>query len=197
MQTQIIGGRAAHVFDQVSGSTVATGPGRWEPAPFMPVSSEIYSHILQFLIYEALLLDHGCIREWAQLMGRDVSYSVRNCSGQDVRGEGCAEYTVNGRNSLMTRLLEREEVAQSGTRLPLTRRFVTNICVTFGPCHKQYNAVSYLRVAHIGHDGATNSAWSAERRDRILAVGRSLFITHREVLIDAIEPGMSGLPRFV
>jgi len=197
MQSQALGGHVAHAFDQALGSTVAGPPGCWQPEPFMPVSSEIYSHILQFLIYEALILDHGCIKRWTELLGRDVSYSVRNCSGQDVRGVGCAEYVINGRNALLARLTDRQEEAQAGIRLPLTRRFVTNICVSYGTCHKQYNAVSYLRVARIGHDGATNSAWSAERRDRILAVGRSLFITHREVLIDAIEPGMSDLPRFV
>ena len=172
-------------------------PGPWRPQPFMPVSSQVYSEIQQFLIYEALLLDHSCLDQWAALLARDVTYSVCNCSGQDRPGLDPAEYVDKDRSALLTRVTSRCQGPRSENRLPQTRRFVTNVSVSFAHCRSEYEVVSYLRVAHIGHEGTTNSAWSAERRDRLRTTDRAFAITKREVLIDSIEPGVSDLPQFL
>lgn len=197
MQTKFFGGPArAHTIGglQPPGPVI---PGPWKPQPFMPVSSQVYSEIQQFLIYEALLLDHSCLDQWAALLARDVTYSVCNCSGQERRGLDPAEYVDKDRSALLSRVTSRCQAARPENRLPTTRRFVTNVSVSFAHCRNEYDVVSYLRVSHIGHEGTTNSAWSAERRDRLRTTDRSFAITQREVLIDAIEPGVSDLPQFL
>jgi len=172
-------------------------PTPWKPQPFMPVSSQVYSEIQQFLIYEALLLDHSCLDQWSGLLARDITYSVCNCSGRDRGGSGVAEYVDHSREALLLRLGRLSRKPDSQLRLPMTRRFVTNVSVSFAHCRNEYDVVSYLRVAHIGHEGTTNSAWSAERRDRLRGTDRSFTITRRDVLVDSIEPGISELPLFL
>lgn len=171
----------------------------WKPQPFMPVSSQVYSEIQQFLIYEALLLDHSCFDQWSAFLARDVTYSVCNCSGHDGRGLDAAEYVATGREVLLSRIQSRMQATcpQFDKRLPLTRRFVTNVSVAFAHCRNEYDVVSYLQVTQIGHDGTANSAWSAERRDRLRATDRSFAIAQREVLIDAVQTGMTCLPAFI
>lgn len=177
----------------------ALPPKPWKPQPFMAVSSQVYSEIQQFLIYEALLLDHTCVEQWAALLARDITYSVHNCSGQTRPGLESAEYVDSSRDALLARVTSRcrQSATRFENRLPLTRRFVTNVSVSFAHCRNEYEVVSYLRVSHIGHEGTTNSAWSAERRDRLRTTDRAFAIARREVLIDAIEPGVSDLPQFL
>jgi 3-phenylpropionate/cinnamic acid dioxygenase small subunit len=171
-------------------------PTPWKPQPFTPVSSQAYSEIQQFLNYEALLLDHSCLDQWSGLLAPDVTYSVCNCSGRDRGGPGVAEYVDRSREALLLRLGRLSPKPDSRLRLPMTRRFVTNVSVSFAH-HNEYDVVSYLRVAHIGHEGTTNSAWSAERRDRLRGIDGSFTIIRRAVLVDSIEPGISELPLFL
>ena len=69
--------------------------------------------------------------------------------------------------------------------------------MSFAHCRNEYDVVSYLRVMHISHEGAANSAWSAERRDRERATDRAFAILRREVLIDRLEPGIASCPQFL
>jgi 3-phenylpropionate/cinnamic acid dioxygenase small subunit len=172
----------------------AIAPKAWKPQPFMPVNSQVYSEIQQFLIYEALLLDHCCFDQWSALLSRDITYSVCNCFGQRQHDHcGASEYVDSGRDALLQRTGRQLQIAN----LPSTRRFVTNVSVSFAHCRNEYEVVSYLRVMHISHEGSANSAWSAERRDRLRATDRSFAILRREVLIDSLEPGIAGCPRFL
>jgi len=164
----------------------------------MPVSAQVYSEIQQFLIYEALLLDHGCIDRWAGILSRDVTYKICNCSGSDRIGLNAAESVDNSRESLLRRLcISQTTGAEVRQDLPMTRRFVTNISVSFAHCRNEYDVVSYLRVARIGHEGAADSVWSAERRDLLRATDRSFAISRRELLIDSIEAGIAGPTQFL
>jgi 3-phenylpropionate/cinnamic acid dioxygenase small subunit len=180
-------------------SPAAVHPKPWKPRPFMPVSSQVYSEIQQFLVYEALLLDHRCFDQWAALLARDVTYSVCNCSGHIEHGPDSAEYVASGRDALLALVRHRcrERAAAEANLLPPTRRFVTNVSVSFAHCRNEYEVVSYLQVTRIGHEGTTDSAWSAERRDRLRGTDRAFAISHREVLIDSIHPGATGLPAFL
>lgn len=171
-------------------AVAAIQPRPWKPAPFMPVNPQVYSEIQQFLIYEALLLDHSCFDQWAELLCRDITYSVCNCL---QGGCGAAEYVDIGRDALLTRTGRQLQ----GANLPSTRRFVTNVSVSFAHCRNEYDVVSYLRVMHISHEGSANSAWSAERRDRLRGTDRSFAIMRREVLIDTLEPGVARPPQFL
>jgi 3-phenylpropionate/cinnamic acid dioxygenase small subunit len=175
-------------------AVAAIQPRPWKPQPFMPVNPQIYSEIQQFLIYEALLLDHRCFDQWAALLSRDITYSVCNCFGQRQHdGCGASEYVDKGRDALLQRTGHQLHAAN----LPCTRRFVTNVSVSFAHCRNEYDVVSYLRVMHICHEGSANSAWSAERRDRLRGTVRSFAILSREVLIDSLEPGIAQPPQFL
>jgi 3-phenylpropionate/cinnamic acid dioxygenase small subunit len=177
-------------------TVAAIQPKPWKPQPFMPVNPQIYSEIQQFLIYEALLLDHRCFDQWAGLLSRDIAYSVCNCFGQRQHdGCGASEYVDQGRDALLLRT--GRELQTAAANLPATRRFVTNVSVSFAHCRNEYDVVSYLRVMHISHEGSANSAWSAERRDRLRATDRSFAILRREVLIDTLEPGIAQPPQFL
>ena len=80
----------------------AVQPKPWKPQPFMPVNPQIYSEIQQFLIYEALLLDHRCFDQWSGLLSRDIAYSVCNCFGKRQHdGCGASEYVDQGRDALL------------------------------------------------------------------------------------------------
>jgi 3-phenylpropionate/cinnamic acid dioxygenase small subunit len=176
----------------------AIHPKPWKPQPFMPVNPQVYSEIQQFLIYEALLLDHGCFDQWSGLLSREITYSVCNCSGgHEPDSCGALEYVDTGRESLLLRTGRQLQKATPQNSLPSTRRFVTNVSVSFAHCRSEYEVVSYLRVMHISHEGSANSAWSAERRDRLRATDRSFAILRRELLIDSIEPGIARPPQFL
>ena len=175
-------------------AVAAIEPKPWKPQPFMPVNPQVYSEIQQFLIYEALLLDHRCFDQWSTLLSRDIAYRVCNCFGQRQHDNcGASEYAECGRDALLARTGRQLQIAN----LPSTRRFVTNVSVAFAHCRNEYDVVSYLRVMHISHEGSANSAWSAERRDRLHATDRSFAILRREVLIDSLEPGIAGCPQFL
>jgi len=177
-------------------TVAAIQPKPWKPQPFMPVNPQVYSEIQQFLIYEALLLDHSCFDQWSALLSRDITYSVCNCFGERQHdGCGASEYVDNGRDALLQRTGRQLQAAVAN--LPSTRRFVTNVSVSFAHCRNEYDVVSYLRVMHISHEGSANSAWSAERRDRLRATDRSFAILRREVLIDSMEPGIARPPQFL
>jgi 3-phenylpropionate/cinnamic acid dioxygenase small subunit len=181
-------------------TAVSIHPQPWKPPPFMPVSAQVYSEIQQFLIYEALLLDHGCFDQWSALLARDITYSVCNCSGQERVGLNAAEFLVRNRESLLLRIgcpTQTASAPRVEQRLPATRRFVTNVSVSFAHCRNEYDVVSYLRVAQISHGGTMNSAWSSERHDRLRATDRAFAISRRELLIDSIEPGIAGPPQFL
>src|ERR1700709_630580 len=108
-------------------AVAAIQPKPWNPQPFMPVNPQVYSEIQQFLIYEALLLDHSCFDQWAGLLSRDITYSVCNC----LHGScGAAEYVDTGGDALLTRTGRQLQVAT----LPSPRRFVTNVSVSFAHC---------------------------------------------------------------
>lgn len=199
MQPKTIGSHPGHATPGGLQPLAAIRPRPWKPQPFMPVSAQVYSEIQQFLIYEALLLDHSCFDQWSGLLARNVTYSVCNCSGQLRSGIEAAEYVDADRDSLLARVnrCSLKAGARIDDRLPVTRRFVTNVSVSFAHCRNEYEVVSYLRVARIGHEGTTDSAWSAERRDRLRGTDRAFAITRREVLIDSIEPGVTDLPQFL
>src|SRR3569833_3401379 len=172
----------------------ALQPKPWKPQPFMPVNPQVYSEIQQFLIYEALLLDHRCFDQWAALLARDITYSVCNCFGKRQHdGCGALVFVVCGCVVLLLCFGRQLQVAN----LPSTRRFVTNVSVSFADCRGEYDVVSYLRVMHISHEGAANSAWSAERRDRLRTTDRSFTILRREVVVDSLEPGIASCPQFL
>lgn len=175
-------------------------PQPWTPQPFLPVSSQVYSEIQQFLIYEALLLDHGHMDQWVSLLAQDITFRICNYSGEERIGPNAAELAVSGRKSLFLRIgYQRTHGPMPGTRsgLPTSRRFVSNVSATFAHCRGEYDVISYMRVTHIEGDGRTRSAWSAERRDRLRAIDRSFSISRRELLIDTVEPGISGPPQFL
>src|SRR5258707_13929650 len=123
-------------------AAAAIQPKPWKPQPFMPVNPQVYSEIQQFLIYEALLLDHRCFDQWSGLLSRDITYSVCNCCGQQQDGCGAAEYVDKGRDSLLLRT--GRQLQQAAANLPSTRRFVTNASVSFAHCRNEYDVVSYL-----------------------------------------------------
>jgi 3-phenylpropionate/cinnamic acid dioxygenase small subunit len=165
----------------------------------MPVSPQVYSEIQQFLIYEALLLDHSCFDQWSGMLSWDITYSVCTAPARQQDGGGASEYFDSGRESLLLRTARQSQNAtpRPENRLPSTRRFVTNVSVSFAHCRNEYDVVSYLRVMHIGYEGSANSAWSAERRDRLRAIDRAFAISRRELLIDSIEPGIARPPQFL
>lgn len=180
-------------------TSAAIEPQPWKPQSFMPVSADVYSDIQQFLIYEALVLDHGWFYLWAGMLSRDLTYKVSNCSGRAGTGLNAAQSIVYGsRESLLGPLeCSQPSGALVQSHLPKTRRFVTNISVSFAPCRKDYAVVSYLRVVRTGQGGTDNAVWSAERRDLLRATDRSFAIAQRELLIDSIEPGTAEHAHFL
>lgn len=144
-------------------AVAAIQPKPWKPQPFMPVNPQVYSEIQQFLIYEALLLDHRCFDQWSTLLSRDITYSVCNCFGQRQHDHcGASEYVDSGRDALLQRTGRQIQIAN----LPSTRRFVTNVSVSFAHCRNEYDAVSYLRVMHISHEGNRLIVYDVEQGRR-------------------------------
>jgi 3-phenylpropionate/cinnamic acid dioxygenase small subunit len=173
---------------------------RWEPPSFIPVRSQVYSDIQQFLVYEALLLDHGLYDLWSTILFPGIIYSVCACTDETKMGLNPAEYVVRSRESMLQRLGGADtpiSEQSSADRLPATRRFVTNISVSFTQHRQEYDVLSYVRVASIGRNRSSTAAWSAERRDHLSATDQSFVICRRSLLIDWIEPGDSGPPLFL
>jgi 3-phenylpropionate/cinnamic acid dioxygenase small subunit len=160
----------------------------WTPSEFMPVRSEVYSDIQQFLIYEALLLDHGCTDKWLTLFSDSIKYMLLDCT---IAGSPRTQQVAGGRNALRDHMksLRTGGLDGSGAERRTACRCVMNVSISFANSRREYAVHSYLRVTPLIDTRAP--AWNAERRDLLLSLGRTYRICSRILIVDGIDTGHS------
>jgi hypothetical protein len=175
-------------------------PLPWASKAFIPIPPEAYSHIQQFLIYEALLLDYGCFDRWSALLASNITYSVFNRSHSRDDRNLPAELAVSSREALLARL----GISAPAVSAPpccghsiQTRRTVTNVCASFADCKSEFEVVSHVRVASAAPADSAAFIWSGERRDRLRARHGAYLFMRRELLIDCVQPGAPPTTRFI
>jgi len=106
----------------------------WTPPDFLPVSAEVHSQIQQFMVYEALLLDHGCIERWLCLFSKTIDYGWLDCTGREYSPRKraiAADRDALRRHAKSLGLASQNEPSM-GRRI--TCRSVTNVSISFAHC---------------------------------------------------------------
>lgn len=159
------------------------------PTERVPVGSEEYSEILEFLYNDARLLDHQLLQEWLETLTSDVDYHMpQRLSRMPKDGpgfEGDLEYFTENFSSLKTRVA-RLQTEQAWAEQPAsrTRHYVSNVVVDRIGDGREYKVVSNFLVtrtrADLPYDLFTGERDDTLRRDEAGA----LRLARRVILLD-------------
>lgn len=154
----------------------------------LPISSTPYQEALQFLIWEAEILDERRWEEWLELLTGDVRYRMP----VRVTKEHSLERSVledmdhfdEDRYSLEKRV-ERLATEYAWTEDPpsRTRHFVTNVRV-YEHAEEELLARSYILLFRSRGDERAPDLVSAERTDVLRWVDGELKLANRRILVD-------------
>lgn len=173
--------------------TVFTGAG--------PIPLGLRVAVQDFLTEEAELLDTRRFDEWLALCTEDITYRVpvratRKVGNPDISDE--IFHFDDNRASLGLRVRRLgTDVAWAEDPPSLTRRFVTNIKVSWGQREGELAVRSYLLLYRSRGDQGTHDLLSGERHDLLRVEGDQMRIARREVLLDQVTLGTKNLAVFL
>lgn len=164
-------------------------------------SLELRVAINDFLIEEAELLDSRRFEDWLALFTADVEYKVpvrttRKSGNSDVANDIFHFDETHASLSLRVRRLG-TDVAWAEDPPSFTRRFVTNVKVTWGERDEEFAVRSYLLLYRARGDRGTHDLICGERHDVLRLQERRLRIARRRVLLDQTTLGTKNLAVFL
>lgn len=169
--------------------------------PAGPVPLELRIAVQDFMIEEAELLDSRRFEEWLALFTDDVEYRVpvritRRLGNPDVV-EDIFHFDENKMSlGLRVRRLA-TNVAWAEDPPSLTRRFVTNMKVSWGENSGELTVRSYLLLYRSRGDRGTHDLLSGEREDMLRLETDRLRIARRRVVLDQATLGTKNLAVFL
>lgn len=150
--------------------------------------SETYGKVVDFLFYEAELLDERRHREWLALLTQDVVYRapVRVTTPHTLADsylEGMAHFDED--HYSLTKRVERLETEHAWAEDPpsRTRRYVTNIRCWSGEAGEVIARCNLLLFRSRG-DIQRADLISAQRTDKLRGEGGGFRLARREILLD-------------
>jgi 3-phenylpropionate/cinnamic acid dioxygenase small subunit len=177
-------------------TTVEAAPA----AQRVPLGSELYNHIVEFLYDEARLLDRLRLQEWSALLASDLVYSapLRETRPMDQHSASfvrTVQHYHDDWRSMMGRIARLTATKSAWAEDPpsRTRRFVTNVLVEKTASADEYAVTSYLLVTRSRFNFPEYDLISAERHDVLRREGDSFKLARREILVDQV---VLGTPNF-
>lgn len=165
------------------------------------VDVETYLGCLQFLTYEAELLDDNRLRDWLDLLHPDIEYTVpirltrERAAGPGFSTEGW--HMNENYSSLETRVARLEtEYAWAEDPPSRTRRYVTNVRAQAGE-GSAISVKSNMLLVRGRYDAPNVQLLSSERRDVLEEVDGKLRLRTRLVLLDHSTLGTPNLGIFL
>ncbi len=162
----------------------------------------IYDQVVEFLYYEAELLDGGRFTDWLTLMTDDVSYSMpvrlnREKSDKPTFSDAMG-YFSEDRETLRLRVERlKTDFAWAEDPPSRTRRFVSNVRVAAGEQDGEVAVRSYLLVYRNRGDVADVDLISAERHDLLVRADDGWRLKKRMIMVDQANLGTKNLAIFL
>jgi 3-phenylpropionate/cinnamic acid dioxygenase small subunit len=162
------------------------------------LDEQTYREIVDFLTWEAELLDNRQFGEWLAALTEDIYYDapIRVTRGKDQGPDYLPEsaWLRENRKSLEMRIKRLASPSAFAEDPPSrTRHFVSNIRAWKGDREREVEAYSNLLVYRSRGDSASYDLFSGERRDLIRHADGKWKLARREILLDQTILGAQDL----
>jgi 3-phenylpropionate/cinnamic acid dioxygenase small subunit len=177
----------------------ALGPAR--TGPRVKSGDPTYHDIVDFLVDEALLLDHNQIEEWYELLAEDLVYRmpVRRTVYRD-QGPGfdpVMGHFDEGYETMTARIKRlRSNAAWAEDPPSRVRRFVSNVRVDAMESPGEFSVTSYVLALRSQWTKSEFDIVSMERHDVLRRNETSFKIARRIIYLDQSALGTSNLSIF-
>lgn len=174
------------------------------PPARVPVGTEAYNQISEFLYEEALILDEIRLGEWVERLAEDLIYtcpirqtrSLKHHKDSIVRTVMHFDETYLSIRGRVGRLTQTQS-AWAEDPPSRTRRFVSNVLVYATDTPDEFDVSSYILVSRSRFDENQLIFLSGVRNDRLRRVGDSFKLAKREIIVDQSVLGFSNLAIFL
>lgn len=185
-------------------ANVSVDSGQSVQAERIPVGSELYNRIVEFLYDEASLLDQLRLKEWAARLAPDLVYcaplrETRPMDQQNASFVRTVQHFHDDWRSVMGRIARLTATKSAWAEDPpsRTRRLVTNVLVAKTPKADEFAVTSYLLITRSRFNFSEYDLISAERRDVLRQDGPSFKLARREIILDQAVLGTPNLAIFL
>lgn len=171
----------------------------------VPVGSEIYNRITEFLYDEARLLDQIRLTEWVKLLDTDLIYTApvretRSLVDQAKSVVRSVQHFHDNYRSIMGRVMRLTATKSAWAEDPpsRTRRLVTNLYVETTAKPNEFNVQSYLLITRSRFNHDEYDLISGERHDVLRRADDGSFkLAKRETILDQAVLGTPNLAIFL
>jgi 3-phenylpropionate/cinnamic acid dioxygenase small subunit len=168
----------------------------------VPVGSDMYNRIVEFLYDEAALLDNLQLNEWAKCFTEDIVYQApvkvtHTRSDKKKKGRPMMHLFEN-HESMMLRIFRIEDTNVAWAEEPSsrTRRLITNVIVHKTERENEYDVTSYFLVTRNRFEQHDYQLMSGKRMDRWRLVDGELKLARRIIDLDMSVLSMPNLAIF-
>jgi 3-phenylpropionate/cinnamic acid dioxygenase small subunit len=171
----------------------------------LPVGSELYNRITEFLYDEARLLDQIRLTEWVKLLDTDLVYGApvretRSITDQAKSVVRTVQHYKDNYRSVMGRVMRLTATKSAWAEDPpsRTRRLVTNVFVETTGKDNEFAVSSYMLVTRSRFSDDHFDLISGERHD-VLRLGDDgqFKLARREIILDQSVLGTPNLAIFL
>jgi 3-phenylpropionate/cinnamic acid dioxygenase small subunit len=170
----------------------------------IPLGSDAYNAVAEFLYEEALLLDELRLVDWTECLAEDLIYTApmrqsRHFADQQKSVIRTVKHFDETHASILSRVgrLTQTSVAWAEDPPSRTRRLVTNILVDATDAPDEFDATSYVLLARSRFEETDMMVLSMVRHDRVRKVGDRMKLAKREIIVDQSVLGMPNLAIFL
>jgi 3-phenylpropionate/cinnamic acid dioxygenase small subunit len=171
----------------------------------VPVGSEIYNRITEFLYDEARLLDQIRLMEWTKLLDTDLVYTAplretRTLVDQAKSVVRTVQHFHDNYRSIMGRVMRLTATKSAWAEDPpsRTRRLVTNVFVETTAKEDEFEVASYMLVTRSRFNHDEYDLISCERHDLVRRGADGSFkLARREIILDQAVLGTPNLAIFL
>lgn len=171
-----------------------------DKAKRVPIGSELYNEVLQYLYDESEMLDNLRLKEWAATMTEDLEYNApmrqtRTSSQLAQTYIRTVQHLHENYGSMMMRIMRVADTRSAWGEDPPSRvkRLVTNVRVYKTDKADELKVESYVLVTRSRFDFDYFDLIPCERLDILRRVGSSFKLARREVLLDQVVIGTPNL----
>jgi 3-phenylpropionate/cinnamic acid dioxygenase small subunit len=162
----------------------------------------LYGEILEFLHYEAELLDSGRFEEWLALLADDLSYRLpvrlNRVRGQSDDDPPATEIFSDNKASMVLRVRRLGTgFAWAETPPSRTRHFISNVRVRRTELANELEVASYVLVYRSRASETTPDLFSGERQDRLRHTDDGWRLARRSIQLDQAVIGARHLSIFL
>ncbi|MDB5425800.1 MAG: aromatic-ring-hydroxylating dioxygenase beta subunit [Phenylobacterium sp.] len=170
----------------------------------VPVGSEAYNQVAEFLFEEALLLDEIRLIEWTERLAEDLVYTcpmrvTRALSEQQATVVRTVKHFDETYMSIRARVGRLTQTKSAWAEDPpsRTRRLVTNILVEATDDPNEFEVSSYLLLTRSRFEDIDFHFFSGVRRDLLRRVDGAFKLARREIIPDQSVLGVQNLAIFL